>query len=412
MKSKKIVQKRDLLETGSVKLSDLVNRRKFLYTVAASSMAFYISGCRGRSADAALEVRKIIPPRLDTAYLGEKILCYRPLRRGVPNMSVVTEGNTLFAHNYGHGGSGWTLAPGCSKFVVDLVEASPKVKGMAKDAEVSVLGGGVIGLFTTYELVKRGYTNITVYADSFDRLTSHNAGGLLAPVSMSNNPKIQPLIDQVGFDAYRFYASVAQGKQEDFRSGAVIVPAYFEDRESSGLEPYVGKVMQPAKDVMLDFGNGTKRKMISYDDGIFMDTAKMMQGLHDFLGSKVKFVQKKIGKLTDISSPLVFNCTGLGSAKLMNDSDVAPVQGHLIMLRDQIPANLQSMILVYFAKGKTASGQEVKRSFYIFPKQLAGSSANDVGVIGGTFIEGGTPDTPNIEEFQILVDNAKKFYGI
>ena len=70
------------------------------------------------------------------------------------------------------------------------------------------------------------------------------------------------------------------------------------------------------------------------------------------------------------------------------------------------------MILVYFSKGKTESGHEAKRSFYIFPKQLPGSAANDIGVIGGTFIEGGTPDTPNLKEFEILVDNAKKFYGI
>jgi hypothetical protein len=30
--------------------------------------------------------------------------------------------------------------------------------------------------------------------------------------------------------------------------------------------------MQPAKDVMLDFGNGTQRRMVSYDDGIFIGT--------------------------------------------------------------------------------------------------------------------------------------------
>jgi len=29
----------------------------------------------------------------------------------------------------------------------------------------------------------------------------------------------------------------------------LITPAYFSTRENSGLEPYVGKVMQPAKDV-------------------------------------------------------------------------------------------------------------------------------------------------------------------
>ncbi|WP_342278433.1 hypothetical protein [Candidatus Tisiphia endosymbiont of Myopa tessellatipennis] len=33
------------------------------------------------------EVRKITPPKLDTAYLGQKILCYRPMRHGSPKMS-------------------------------------------------------------------------------------------------------------------------------------------------------------------------------------------------------------------------------------------------------------------------------------------------------------------------------------
>ena len=55
-----------------------------------------------------------------------------------------------------------------------------------------------------------------------------------------------------------------------FKEGAVVVPTYFQDRKNSGLEPYVGVVMQPAKDVVLDFGNGTTQKMVSYDDGIFI----------------------------------------------------------------------------------------------------------------------------------------------
>lgn len=391
--------------------SSFFNRRKFVFTLGASTLACYLPSSFKAFASTT-EVRKIIPPRLDTAYLGEKILCYRPVRKGLPNMTIETIGNQLIANNYGHGGSGWTLAPGCSKYVVDLVAASPKGQSIAKADEITVIGGGVLGLFTAYELVQRGYTNITVVAQSFDKLTSHNAGGLLAPVSMSNNPEIQPLIDQVGFDAYRFYAQVAQNKLPNFQAGAKIVPAYFEDRDSSGLEPYVGKVMQPAKDVILDFGNGTQRKMVSYDDGIFIDTAKMMLALHAFLDAKVKFVTKKIEHISEISSQLVFNCSGLGAGKLSNDADMVPVQGHLIMLKDQTPAHLQSMILVYFDKAKTSVGQEVKRSFYIFPKQLPGSAPNDLGVIGGTFIEGATPDTPNLEEFDILVANAKKFYGI
>ena len=55
---------------------------------------------------------------------------------------------------------------------------------------------------------------------------------------------------------------------------------------------------------------------------------------------------------------------------------------------------------------------KVKRSFYQFPKHLPDSGAADVGVVGGTFIEGAGMDMPNEDEFRILIENARKFYGI
>ncbi len=35
---------------------------------------------------APLDVRKITPPKLESTHLGQKILCYRPMRHGSPNM--------------------------------------------------------------------------------------------------------------------------------------------------------------------------------------------------------------------------------------------------------------------------------------------------------------------------------------
>lgn len=366
------------------------------------------------SSSAAPELRSITPPNLDATHLGQRILCMRPMRHGAPNMGVEEKEGKVLAHNYGHGGSGWTLAPGSAHYVNQLLLDSPLSDELKdKNTPITIVGAGALGLFTAYDLEQRGFKNITIIADRFDALTSHNAGGLLAPVSMDNAPEMQALIDRIGVEAYKFYAAIARKEHPHFKAGAVIVPTYFENRTDSGLEPYVGKVMQPAKDVILDFGNGTTREMVAYDDGIFIDTATMMTELTAYLKSKgVRFVRKKIVSFSEIEGNFIINCTGLGSRSLNNDSELVPVQGHLIMLKEQKPEELQYMILVYFDEGETESGQKVKRSFYIFPKHLPNTGPADIGVIGGTFVEGATYTTPNRKEFEILVEGAKRFYGL
>jgi hypothetical protein len=334
------------------------------------------------------------------------------MRQGAPKMQVEKVGDKLIAHNYGHGGSGWTLGPGAAKYVIGLLESNMETQGLSKETPIAVVGAGALGLFSALELVDRGYKNITIVAESFTDLTSHNAGGLLAPVSMDNEPEMQKLIDKIGIDAYRFYKNIAEDKNNTIPSGAIVVPTYFENREDSGLEPYVGAVMQPAKDVILDFQNGTVKKMVAYDDGIFMDTGALMVSLKNALENKVHFKHKKINNFSEISEKVIVNCTGNGAKSLNKDNKMVSVQGHLIMLKDQKPEDLQYMILVYFGKDKTKAGLNVKRSFYIFPKKLPGSAPQDIGVIGGTFIEGADRSIPNHEEFEIMLNGAKQFYGL
>ena len=52
--------------------------------------------------------------------------------------------------------------------------------------------------------------------------------------------------------------------------------------------------MQAAKDVIVDFGTGTRRNMVAYDDGIFIDTAIFMISLMEYLKPIAKFVTKKV----------------------------------------------------------------------------------------------------------------------
>ena len=361
-----------------------------------------------------IEIRRISPPNIGDAYLGEKILCYRPMKHGSPNLSVSQKGGKILAHNYGHGGSGWTLGPGSAKYVNSLVINSDYGAELAdKSTPIAVVGAGLIGLFTAYDLIKRGYSNIVIYAEQLKTLASHYAGGLLAPVSMDNDHAMQAIIDEIGIEAYRFYDGIANNQNKDFKKGARKVPSYFSSRDDSGLEPYVGKVMGPAKDVILDFGNGTTRAMVVYDDGVFMNTALLMEELHVFMKHHhIEIIQQKIQSFSELKQKFIFNCSGLGSRELANDPTLVPVQGHLIMLKNQIPENMNYMILVYFGEGKTEMDQKVERSFYLFPKHLPDSLPQDIGVMGGTFIEGGSPDKPNLKEFDTIVRGAKEYFGL
>jgi hypothetical protein len=53
-----------------------------------------------------IEIQKIILPAFEQAHLGEKILCYRPMKHGMPHLGIEQINSQVIAHNYGHGGSG------------------------------------------------------------------------------------------------------------------------------------------------------------------------------------------------------------------------------------------------------------------------------------------------------------------
>jgi len=331
------------------------------------------------------------------------------MRSGCPRLEVEKINDKIIAHNYGHGGSGWTLGPGSATYVLDLLEKS--CPSLSKETPITIIGAGVIGLFSAYFALHKGYKNLTIIADRYENLTSHIAGGLLAPVSMNNDTSFKKVIAKIGIDAYLFYKEVCARRNPILKDGADMMPAYFLTREESGLEPYVGRVMSPAKNVLVDFGNA-QRAMIVYDEGIFMHTHRMMDYLKTYLTGKVTFVTKKITSFDEIGDKHIINCIGLGAEELLGDTKMVPVQGHLIVLKDQEPEKLQYMMLCHFSDGLNKHGQKTTRSLYFFPKRELNASMANMGLLGGTFVVGATEETENTEEFDIMVNSAKEFFGI
>lgn len=103
-------------------------------------------------------------------------VCLRPFRAMGPRFDVEHVGNKLVFHNYGHGGSGWSLSWGSASVVVEKVSTTLQRK-------VAVIGCGIIGLTTALTAQRAGF-DVTIYTkDLLPRTRSVRANGSWTPDS-------------------------------------------------------------------------------------------------------------------------------------------------------------------------------------------------------------------------------------
>ncbi len=235
----------------------------------------------------------------------------------------------------------------------------------------------------------------------------------VSTVANNNDPELQAVLDKIGLRSYNFYKDVASDNNSMVH-GAKIMPMYALDMNDEKFKNFaqLDSEHKPYY-VMVDFGNGTKRKMVAYDYAIFMNPDLTMDELNKFAKKNgVKFVNKKIKSFDEVNFKYIFNATGMGAKELNGDDKMVSVQGHLLVLQGQNPDTFNYMISFAYDKGETKDGKKIKRSIYTFPKHELENSSDKIGVIGGTFIEDADASTPHNEEFELLLKRAREFYGI
>jgi glycine/D-amino acid oxidase-like deaminating enzyme len=103
-------------------------------------------------------------------------VCLRPFRAAGPNLSVEKIGTKTVVHNYGHGGSGWSLSWGSGAIAVRNALATG-------ERNFAVVGCGALGL-TTAILLQRAGVKATIYARQRPPdVYSSNATGVWSPDS-------------------------------------------------------------------------------------------------------------------------------------------------------------------------------------------------------------------------------------
>src|SRR4051794_39706984 len=121
-----------------------MNRRLFLQGSAALAgySAMGLTGCAKKVVTASAmgaptlpfydALGPIVPIRAHVDRIFRITVCLRPFRAAGPRLDVERVGDKVVVHNYGHGGSGWSLSWGSADLVVrKALVASNGKKGVA-----------------------------------------------------------------------------------------------------------------------------------------------------------------------------------------------------------------------------------------------------------------------------------------
>ncbi len=161
-----------------------IDRRRLLGGLAALG-GLGLSGCASSLAEPTASGlttgrgdpgRYLAPLRARPDRIFDISVCLRPFRAAGPRLDAETIGETLVVHNYGHGGSGWSLSWGSSEIAVGKALAgSPRA--------VAVIGNGPLGL-TSALLAQSAGAHVTIYSrELVPEMPSLRASGSFTPDS-------------------------------------------------------------------------------------------------------------------------------------------------------------------------------------------------------------------------------------
>ena len=296
----------------------------------------------------------VIPPlaplKMDVSRITKVTVCLRPFRAAGPRLDVEKVGRKRVVHNYGHGGSGWSLSWGSAQ-----IATAKALEGGTKS--VAVIGCGAIGLTTALTLLRAG-AKVTIYArDRTPYTRSARATGTWSPdsrvadhdrvdaafpalwdgMARSSYATWQTLLGRPGepvawTDRYGLADPLVPSPAIAFPERPVSVPEIrFFEGDLPGLAPR-GRELLPGQH---PFPVGRARLNTSMQFNV-AELAHLLTT--DFLieGGHIETMTFNTpADLQRLKQPVIVNCTGYGARALWQDETVVPVRGQINWLAPQ-----------------------------------------------------------------------------
>ena len=310
-----------------------------------------LGGCATMPATAGLgrgaPVLDLAPIRARADRIFDITVCLRPFRAAGPRLDTEQIGDTLVVHNYGHGGSGWSLSWGSSTIAVQKAMAgSPR--------EVAVIGCGALGL-TSAILAQNAGAAVTIYArDLLPDARSSRATGTWTPdsriaLAKSVSPDFPALWEQMArtsFKTYRRYLGLPGNPVEwiDRYYLSDISPA--EARQNRPADPlgfadYEDRIadLTPHSETMAAGSTPFPTPYVRRTETMMFNIADYGHTLmSDFLAAGGRFQRLELhapSELGELRQKVVINCPGYGARALWKDETITPVRGQIAWLIPQ-----------------------------------------------------------------------------
>lgn len=349
-------------ETRRMPPSSPGNRRSVLMGLGGLALGGPVLGACATAAPgttrAPFVVAALAPFRMDASLITRITVCLRPFRARGPRIEAETIGDKRVVHNYGHGGSGWSLSWGSAEIVRGLA-----LEGGTRD--VAVIGCGALGL-TAATLLQRAGAKVTIYAsERLPQTRSARATGLWTPDSRIAD------LDRVDAAFPALWERMARSSWARHQTyvGQPGEPVAFMDRYvlQDAARPRTGPAPAPSPARMPVPGAPDPIRFAEYAerlDDIVPRSHDLARGQHPFpvesarVGPAMQFNIAELGHrlmadflaeggrietrtfhtpadLTSLPQPVIVNSTGYGARALFGDETLVPVRGQMAWLPPQ-----------------------------------------------------------------------------
>lgn len=334
-----------------------MHRRSFLGT-AGISLAVAAAAVRARPLAAAAagnpEPNRFAGPAPLAPILAsaDRIIdigtCTRPFRAQGPRIETERVGRHTVVHNYGHGGSGWSLSWGAAQEAVALAAAT-------RQPRIAVVGCGAIGL-TTALVAQRAGLQVRIYARELPPdVRSFHATGVWSPDSRlctaeHATPEFQRRWERMARASFRTYQTLLglPGEPIEWRDGYMLSDVPFDQPAggSGGGEPDYAHL---ERSLLRDLGPRSRplapgqhpfpvphvRAFTQMTFNISAYARLLMEDFRRAGGEVVIDEFADLGDLARLKEKTVVNATGYGARALLGDDSVVPVRGQTARLVPQ-----------------------------------------------------------------------------